>query len=141
MVASVQSGPGATMVDELNTILVVDDDPTLRKAVSRILRHRGHRVLEAADGPTALALSREYALALLVLDYMMPGMDGGMVLRELRREMREDAPPTLLLTACESQAERAMDLGAACGVTKPFQVEQLLDAVDRCRRKVQRLVD
>ncbi|NOY91987.1 MAG: response regulator [Deltaproteobacteria bacterium] len=129
------------MADDLDMILVVDDDPTLRKALSRILRHHGHRVLEAADGPTALALSREYSLALLVLDYMMPGMDGGMVLRQLRRELRDDAPPTLLLTACESQAERAQDLGAACGVTKPFRVQQLLDAVDRHRRCVRRMSD
>jgi len=129
------------MTEEQNTILVVDDDPTLRKALSRILRHHGHHVIEAADGPTALALSREYSIALLVLDYMMPGMDGGMVLRELRREMHEDAPPTLLLTACESQAARATELGAVCGVTKPFRVEQLLDAVEAHRQTTRRMRD
>jgi len=129
------------MGKEQSTILVVDDDPTLRKALSRILRHAGHLVLEAPDGPTALALMRECSLALLVLDYMMPGMDGGMVLRELRRELRDAAPPTLLLTACDSQAARAVELGAACGVTKPFRVEQLLDAVETHRLQTQRMRD
>lgn len=120
-------------------ILVVDDDPELRKALGRILRHEGHEVLEAADGPSALALARETMAenrgpALLVLDYMMPGMDGEMVLAALRQEHDVAAPPTVLLTACASQSSRAEEIGAKQGLMKPFRVEDLLRAVETHRR-------
>ena len=115
-------------------ILVVDDDPTLRRALSRILRHEGHEVIEAADGRTAVDLSRAYDPSLMVLDYMMPGMDGEMVLEALR-EGEGTAPPALLLTASGAQQARAEEIGAVRGLAKPFHVEDLLDAVDAYKRK------
>ena len=114
-------------------ILVVDDDPTLRRALSRILRHEGHEVIEAADGRTAVDLTRAYDPSLMVLDYMMPGMDGEMVLEALRDD--GDAPPALLLTASGAQQARAEEIGAVQGLSKPFHVEDLLDAVEAYKRK------
>jgi two-component system OmpR family response regulator len=119
-------------------ILVVDDDPTLLRALGRILRHEGHEVIEAADGATALALSRQHHPSLVVLDYMMPGMDGETVLAMLRAEHEEDAPPTVLLTASSAAQRRAKQMGAVIGLEKPFVVEDLLDAVDRHRRAERR---
>ncbi|MEO0323962.1 MAG: response regulator transcription factor [Myxococcota bacterium] len=115
-------------------ILVVDDDPALRRALSRILRHEGHEVIEASDGATAVDLSRAYEPSLMVLDYMMPGMDGEMVLETLRGD-EGDAPPALLLTASGAQQERAAEIGAVQGLSKPFRVEDLLDAVEAYKRK------
>lgn len=119
---------------EIDPILVVDDDPALRTALARILRAEGHAVIEAGDGDTAIALSRQHRPCLLVLDHMMPGMDGEMVLAALREELRDDTPPALLLTASGRQVERARDIGAVLGLCKPFRVEELLEAVARHRR-------
>lgn len=121
--------------DDDQPILVIDDDPHLREALARILQSEGHEVLTAPDGPTALALTRTHAPSLLVLDYMMPGMDGEMVIDALRDEMSDDAPPALLLTASGRSQARAREIGAVMGLEKPFNVPELLEAVERHRRK------
>ena len=115
-------------------ILVVDDDPTLRRAVSRILRSEGHTVVEAGTGDDALKAAREFSPALVVLDYAMPGMDGEGVLLAMRAEHKEATPPAVLLTASGRQQERAAEIGAVLGLCKPFRVEELLAAVKRHRR-------
>ena len=115
-------------------ILVVDDDPVLREALSRILRTEGHAVIEASDGESALALSRSHAPSLVLLDGFMPGMDGEMVLSAIQKELADDAPPAVVLTANGTQTERAVRGGAVFGLCKPFQVEDLLSAVERFKR-------
>lgn len=125
---------GGEVDTEHGPILVVDDDPQIRRALSRILRHEGHEVLEAADGEAALALTREHAPSLVVIDYMMPGMDGEMVLAHMRAEHQSESPPAVLLTASGLQQERAEQIGAVLGLCKPFQVEELLAAIQRHRR-------
>lgn len=115
-------------------ILVVDDEPALRRALSRILRTHGHEVLEASDGHEALSLLREREPSLVVLDYMMPGMDGEMVLEAMRDELSGGVPPALLLTASEFAQQRAQEMGALLGLPKPFQVPELLAAVARFKR-------
>lgn len=124
-------------VPEDAPILVVDDDPTLRKAVSRILRHRGHRVVEAQDGPTALEQTRQHQPSLVVLDYSMPGMDGKNVIDAMREEHAEAAPPAVLLTA-SGKHRNAAELGAVQGLGKPFKVDELLQAVAAHRRVYRR---
>lgn len=129
-------GEGATvdLVSNDKPILVVDDDPTLRRAVSRILRSEGHTVIEAGNGDAALQAAREYEPSLVVLDYAMPGMDGEGVLNAMRAEHKEAMPPAVLLTASGRQQERAQEIGAVLGLCKPFRVEDLLAAVKRHRR-------
>ncbi len=118
-------------------ILVVDDDPHLRDALAQILEHEGHRVIQAPDGPTALAMTREHAPGLLVVDDAMPGMDGEAVLGELQRQV-PDAPPALLMTAAERSLARVRERGVGVGLEKPFNVRELLVLVERHRRKVRR---
>lgn len=118
-------------------ILVVDDDPHLREALAQILEHEGHRVLTAGDGPTALAMTREHAPGLLVVDDAMPGMDGETVLGELRR-LLPDAPPAIFLSAAADALMRVRARGVGIGLEKPFNVRELLVAVERHRRKVAR---
>ena len=115
-------------------ILVVDDDPTLRRALSRILRSEGHEVVEAASGVDALEAARHCEPALVLLDYAMPGMDGESVLGAMREEHKEATPPAVLLTASGQQQQRAEQMGAVLGLCKPFRVQDLLDAVRRHRR-------
>ena len=122
------------LVSNDKPILLVDDDPTLRRAVSRILRSEGHTVIEAGDGEAALQAARDHAPSLVVLDYAMPGMDGEGVLDAMRAEHKEAMPPAVLLTASGHQQERALEIGAVLGLCKPFRIEALLDAVKRHRR-------
>lgn len=109
-------------------ILVIDDDPHLRGALARLLEGEGHRVLQAADGPTALAMTRAQRPDLLLLDYMMPGMNGAAVLRALRDELHDATPPALLMTSSGLHAH-AVEMGAVHGLEKPFNVPELLSAV------------
>ncbi len=115
-------------------ILVVDDDPRLRTALGRILRNEGHDVLEASDGRTAVEMSTAHDPSLVLVDYMMPGMDGEMVLEELHKTMRDDAPPAVVFTGATAQQDRARKSGAELALQKPFKVEELLSAVARYKR-------
>ena len=117
------------------SILVVDDDQHLRVAVARILAHEGHDVSTAHDGPTAVAMTKEHRPDLLVLDYMMPGMDGEMVIAALRAELEQEAPPALLLTASHEPGALAKRMGAVVGLAKPFAIPELIAAVERHRRR------
>ncbi|MEM9068832.1 MAG: response regulator [Myxococcota bacterium] len=108
------------------SILVVDDDPKLRSGLARILRGEGHPVIEASDGSSALDLMRAYDLGVVVLDYAMPGIDGGAVVEQMQ-EM-EDAPTPVLLTAGRHQRSRAREMGVR-ELAKPFRVEDLLATI------------
>ena len=83
-------------------ILVVDDDPGLRSALTRILESEGYDCFEAADGESALDLMRAYELGLVVLDYAMPGLDGASVMRRMRNLPRQ--PATVMLTSGRHQS-------------------------------------
>ena len=115
-------------------ILVVDDDPALRRALARILEGEGFGCFEAADGESALDLMRAYELGLVVLDYSMPGMDGASVMRRMRRELPR-TPATVMLTSGSHQRAQADSLGVP-DLAKPFRVEDLLEAVRSHRPKL-----
>src|SRR5687767_11741920 len=106
-------------------VLVVDDEPQVRDAVSRALRVEGYRVRTAGDGPTALAMIAVDRPGLVVLDVMMPEMDGLEVCRRLRAE--GDRTMVLMLTALDGVGDRVegLDAGADDYVVKPFAVEEL----------------
>jgi two-component system, OmpR family, KDP operon response regulator KdpE len=117
-------------------ILVAEDEAVLRDFVSRNLRVRGFAVVEAANGLEALGLLQQEELHLLILDVMMPRMDG---LEVCRRVRVYSTVPIIVLTALDSERDKiaALDLGADDYLTKPFGVEELLARVRAVLRRTQ----
>ena len=117
-------------------VMVVDDDVTVREVVVTYLRAAGHDVGEAADGETALTQLRDERADLVVLDLMLPGIDGLEVCLRLRA--RGDDVPVIMLTALGSETDRVVGLerGADDYVTKPFSPRELVLRVDSVLRRV-----
>jgi two-component system KDP operon response regulator KdpE len=116
-------------------VLVVDDEKPLRDFVRRNLEVRGYKVFTASNGLEALAIFRHEPLQLVIMDIMMPHMDG----LEATRRIRQDSHvPIIILTAMgeESDKVRAFDLGADDYLTKPFGVGELLGRVKAVLRRV-----
>jgi len=107
------------------TILVVEDEPTLARAMRLALERDGHRVLWAADGGAALDLFRRESIDLLLLDLMLPGVDGWEICRSVRRSSNL---PILITTARGAEDERVLglDLGADDYLVKPFGMRELV---------------
>ena len=113
---------------------MVDDDHTVREVVVSYLRAAGHDVGEAADGAAALRSMQEVPADLVVLDLMLPGIDG----LEVCRRMRETSDvPVIMLTALGSETDRVIGLerGADDYVTKPFSPRELVLRVDSVLRR------
>jgi len=116
------------------TILVVDDDPHIREVVSFALDKAGYRVEEAEDGRAALEAFRRCAPSLVVLDILMPEMDGTEVCRELRRT---SAVPIVFLSSKDDEIDRivGLELGGDDYVTKPFSPRELVARVRAVLRR------
>jgi DNA-binding response OmpR family regulator len=110
------------------TALVVEDEANIRELVALHLGLDGWTVTEAADGQEALRLARGSAFDLVILDVMLPGLDGMTVLRALRREAATRDLPVLLLTARRDESDKVLGLesGADDYLTKPFGVRELV---------------
>jgi len=115
-------------------VLVVDDDPTVREVVVSYLRAAQHEVLEAADGESVAAIMRDTPADLVVLDLMLPGIDGLEVCRRLRAS---SDVPVIMLTALGSETDRVVGLerGADDYVTKPFSPRELVLRVESVLRR------
>ncbi len=116
-------------------ILVVDDDPTVSDVVRRYLERAGFDVALAGDGPTALAAYAREQPDLVVLDLMLPGMDGLEVCRRLRAA--SDGVAVIMLTALGEESDRVLGLqiGADDYVTKPFSPRELVLRVQSVLRR------
>ncbi len=123
------------VMDERGSILVVDDEPTITDVVSRYLERAGYSTRIAGDGAQALRLAGESRPDLVVLDLMMPGMDGLEVMRRLREHERVSV---ILLTAKGEHTDRiiGLRLGADDYVVKPFSPAELVARVDAVLRRV-----
>ncbi|MEO7117870.1 MAG: response regulator transcription factor [Candidatus Limnocylindrales bacterium] len=106
------------------TVLVVEDEPTLRETLAEALEQDGLRAITAADGPEALVRFRAEQPDLVLLDLMLPGISGIEVCRILRAE---STVPILMLTARDSELDKVvgLELGADDYVTKPFSLREL----------------
>ena len=115
-------------------VLVVDDERPLRDFVRRNLEVRGYKVLTASNGLEALALFKNENVELVIMDIMMPHMDG---LEATRRIRQESHIPIIILTAMGEEVDkvRAFDLGADDYLTKPFGVGELLGRVKAVLRR------
>jgi len=108
-----------------DTVLVIEDEARIADFLRRGLTFEGYKVLVAPDGPSGLALAREQPPDVVILDWMLPGMDGLEVCRRLRAA---EPMPILMLTAKDSVADRVtgLDAGADDYLVKPFAFEELL---------------
>ena len=107
-------------------VLVVEDDRDIARLVELALEQRGFEVLCAHDGPSGLTAAKEFAPAVVILDIMLPKMDGVGVLKKLRGS--GSRVPVIMLTARDTTPDKvhSLDLGADDYLTKPFDVEELL---------------
>ena len=122
------------------TVLIVEDDPRTSASVALYLRHAGYEVAQAADGAAALEAAAALRPDLVVLDLMLPGLDGFEVCRTLRAASRV---PVIMLTArsLEDDKLRGLDSGADDYVTKPFSPRELVARVTAVLRRTRPAVD
>lgn len=118
------------------TILVVEDEAALRETLEYTLQREGYTVLTAADGREALHKARTERPDLIILDILLPGIDGFEVCRLLRQEM---SVPILMLTARADEIDKVvgLEMGADDYVTKPFSMRELMARVKALLRRVQ----
>ncbi|MEU9145588.1 response regulator transcription factor [Streptomyces sp. NPDC048349] len=129
MESSNETDPGPASRDATGRVLVVDDDPTVSEVVAGYLERAGFTVYRAADGPAALEAAARHRPDLVVLDLMLPGMDGLEVCRRLRaRAGGRPSLPVVMLTARGDEDDRilGLEVGADDYVTKPFSPRELV---------------
>ncbi len=116
-------------------ILVVDDEVSLQETLAYNLKKQGYEVQTTGDGAEALDLAREMDPDLIILDVMLPGLDGFEICRILRREM---STPVLMLTARDDEIDRVvgLEVGADDYMAKPFSMRELVARVKAMLRRV-----
>ena len=123
------------MIKETKKILVVDDEPPIRDILMRNLEKEGYEVIEAADGVTAVNMELEEKPDLMILDIMLPKLDGLSVCKRVKNSLNI---PILMLTARDGEIDKilGLELGADDYITKPFSVRELVARVKANLRKV-----
>lgn len=114
------------------TILLVDDDPDIREIVRIVLEGQGTTILEASSGVEGLHLAKEKMPNLIILDWMMPGMQGIEVARVLQRDTDTGSIPVIMLTSRDADAdfEQSRQVGVFAYLVKPFSPLQLVNTVE-----------
>ncbi|MGI8940906.1 MAG: response regulator transcription factor [Actinomycetota bacterium] len=121
----------------MQRIVVIEDEHAIANAVTVRLRGEGYEVATAADGPTGVALVDEVAPDLVILDVMLPGLDG---LEVCRRIQSERPVPVLMLTALDTETDMLVGLGVGADdyMTKPFSPREMVARVKALLRRVER---
>jgi CheY-like chemotaxis protein len=115
-----------------STILVVDDEPLIQHVIVDVLRDEGYAVVTADDGLAALELVQQEAPALVLMDVMMPRMDGRTAFRAMREHVQGTGLPVILISAMATPAD--LDPEIAAFLRKPLDLQQLLAVVARLPR-------
>jgi two-component system phosphate regulon response regulator PhoB len=119
------------------SILVIDDEKDLIELVRYNLEKEGYSVIAASDGPSGLEVVKRHRPELVILDLMMPGMDGLQVCQQLRSDPRTARTPVIMLTAKATEADRVvgLELGADDYITKPFSPREVVARVKAVLRR------
>jgi DNA-binding response OmpR family regulator len=114
----------------MNKILLVDDEPNIVMALEYALKKKGYEVLIARDGEEALQIFEKIKPCLVILDIMMPKMDGFEVLENIKKD-ETDTSRVIFLSAKNKEAdiEKGLDAGADAYLTKPFSTKKLLEKI------------
>lgn len=125
---------------EQQSILIIDDDPLIRRIVTRTLDAKGYRAMEARSGAEGLQLALKDPPDLILLDLMMPGMDGFAVCTALRQNPTTTNIPILMLTALDQTDSkvRGLQTGADDYITKPFNMDELQMRIEAHLRRSER---
>lgn len=118
------------------SILLIEDDPLIRGPVVRALEAAGHQAMTATDGASGLKLALESDVALIILDILLPALDGWEVCKAIRQR---STVPILMLTALSDEFDRVLglELGADDYLTKPFSTRELMARIKALLRRVQ----
>ena len=125
-------------------ILVVEDEPAIQELIAANLQHAGHHVIRAADAEGALGIVKNALPDLLLIDWMLPGMSGVALARQLRQEERTRDIPIIMLTARSEEADKiaGLEAGADDYLTKPFSPRELLARIKAVlRRRAPQMTD
>lgn len=119
--------------DRNNSVLLVEDEEHIRLVVEYNLKREGFEVYSAEDGQAALEIARKIIPDIILLDWMLPGMNGLEVLTELKHDERTKHIPVFMLTAkgMASDVTRALEMGADDYITKPFNPRQLGETIKK----------
>jgi len=116
----------------MKTILFVEDEPTLQKTVGQVLEQEGYQVKAALDGETGLRLAQEFQPDLILLDLILPKLDGFEVLQALKKDEKTKEIPIIILTNLEASAdvEKALSLGATTYLVKAnYELEEVVGKI------------
>jgi len=118
---------------QVRTVLVIEDEANIRNFTSRVLYLEGYRVLQAENGDEGFRLVRESQVDLIVLDLKLPGVDGRLVLEQLKNDPELSSIPIVVFTAsaAASQREKALKMGATDYLIKPVSAITLRETVAR----------
>ncbi|OGX07660.1 MAG: hypothetical protein A2Z88_00765 [Omnitrophica WOR_2 bacterium GWA2_47_8] len=117
----------------MGKILIIEDEPHISKLVAYLLQKGGYAVVQAVDGKKGIAAAKKELPDLILLDVMMPGMDGFTVAKALREDKRTSAIPILMLSSAAQYKDRIKGIssGATDYLTKPFEPKELLQKVSQ----------
>lgn len=117
-----------------NRVMVVDDDDSLRDVIAEALREDGYSVQAVDNGQSALELVRSWPPDLVILDLMMPYVDGAQFCAAIREMHTMASVPIIVVSAARSAAEVGAKLGASASLSKPFDLFELTERVDHLLR-------
>lgn len=125
------------MAEETKKILIVEDEPDVASLLALMLKSRGHDIIEAGDGQEALEKARSERPDLIILDIMLPRLDGYKVARMLKFDENFSHIPIIMVTAKiqEKDKKTGLEMGADAYITKPFDTAMLLEKINEILSK------